>query len=112
MGKKKAKKAKKATKKAQKMKKKAKKALKQPSFMNAGKDCWTPCSKKQGKCAWCGTAGFCCRKGWKGNGCTGAMGINNRHTCVQATAVKAKKKAKKAKKLNNKATKAKMKAQK
>merc|ERR1711959_376991 len=88
------KKAKKLKKKAQKAKKQAKKMVKKavkPSIMNAGKDCWAPCSKKQGKCAWCGTAGFCCRKGWKGNGCTGAMGINNRHTCVQTMAKKAKK---------------------
>jgi len=54
-----------------------------PAFVNGGKQCWYTCHKKQGKCSWCGTTGYCCRKGWKGNGCTGAMGVNGRHTCVK-----------------------------
>merc|ERR1711971_379719 len=34
---------------------------------NGGKDCWTKCNKKQGKCNFCGFDGLCCKKrfDWK-----------------------------------------------
>ena len=37
---------------------------------------------KEGKCDWCGTDGWCCRKGWVGNGCDGTIGGSNGHQCV------------------------------
>ena len=48
---------------------------------NSGKDCWTGCGKKQGKCDFCGTKGYCCKKGTKGNGCDGTIGGSG-HRCV------------------------------
>ena len=58
----------------------------QPSGLeNAGLSCWKDCNKRQGKCDWCGTDGYCCRKYfWKNtkNGCDGSFGGNNKHTCV------------------------------
>jgi len=48
---------------------------------NQGKDCWNGCNYKQGKCDWCGTDGWCCRKGWVGNGCDGNVGGSNGHQC-------------------------------
>merc|ERR1711998_37520 len=56
---------------------------------HAGKDCWSGCNHKQGKCSWCGTGGICCRKGWKdkSNGCDGKLGIAGKgHVCVPAPA--------------------------
>jgi len=50
---------------------------------NGGKDCWTGCKSKQGKCDYCGFDGYCCRKGWTaGNGCDGSFGGENGHQCV------------------------------
>ena len=45
----------------------------QGSLKNGGEDCWDECNSQGGKCAWCGTDGWCCRKGedWIGNGCDG-----------------------------------------
>ena len=28
-------------------------------------DCWSKCNKQNGPCAWCGTKGMCCRRGWE-----------------------------------------------
>merc|ERR1712050_106971 len=37
---------------------------------NADQDCWSACGGKQGKCRFCGTEGYCCRKDFKvGDGC-------------------------------------------
>merc|ERR1712166_609003 len=52
------------------------------ALKNGGKDCWNGCNKKQGKCTWCGTDGFCCRMGWIGNGCDGSFGGAYGHQCV------------------------------
>ena len=49
---------------------------------NDGVDCWQGCNKKQGKCDWCGTEGWCCRMNWKGNGCDGSIGGANNHQCT------------------------------
>ena len=53
-------------------------------LQNAGKDCWNGCKKEQGKCDWCGADGWCCRKGWVGNGCDGNIGGGG-HQCVLNT---------------------------
>ena len=55
---------------------------------NEGKDCYGSCNAKQGKCAYCGTLGICCRFGSadKSGGCDGVFGISGRgHTCVPDT---------------------------
>ena len=52
------------------------------SVEHAGEDCWTGCNYKQGKCGWCGTDGWCCRKDWIGNGCDGTFGGQSNHQCV------------------------------
>merc|ERR1712129_160126 len=49
---------------------------------NGGQNCWGDCNNQQGKCAWCGTDGWCCRKGWTGNGCDGTYGGDDHHLCV------------------------------
>jgi len=51
---------------------------------NKGKNCWSSCKSKQGKCEWCGSKGYCCRKGWKdkNNGCDGSFGGIGHHECV------------------------------
>ena len=49
---------------------------------NGGISCYSECNQIQGKCDWCGTDGWCCRKDWVGNGCDGTFGINNHHQCV------------------------------
>ena len=49
---------------------------------NVGKDCWTGCNQNQGKCDWCGSSGWCCRKNWFGNGCDGSFGGPSNHQCV------------------------------
>merc|ERR1712066_476384 len=54
-------------------------------YKNLGKDCWTGCKYKQGRCNWCGTSGMCCRIGWTGNGCDGTMGNKLYHMCVERT---------------------------
>ena len=59
--------------------------------MNAGKTCWYSCGGKQGKCSWCGSDGWCCRKNgnspyWlptaQSNGCDGTFGGEDKHRCV------------------------------
>ena len=52
------------------------------SLENAGEDCWNGCNHKEGKCGWCGTDGWCCRKDWIGNGCDGTFGGQSNHQCV------------------------------
>jgi len=50
---------------------------------NGGENCWTDCKGKQGKCAYCGFDGYCCRKDWTaGNGCDGSFGGEKEHQCV------------------------------
>ena len=53
-------------------------------LLNAGKDCWGGCGRRQGPCEWCGS-GLCCRKGWwdTRNGCDGSIGENGKgHVCA------------------------------
>jgi len=53
------------------------------SYENIGKYCWNTCEQIQGSCNWCGTLGMCCKKGYRGNGCDGNLGIANKgHSCV------------------------------
>ena len=61
------------------------------NLMNAGIQCWYSCGEKQGKCPWCGSDGWCCRKNannpyWlptaQSNGCDGTFGGLNKHECV------------------------------
>ena len=61
------------------------------NLMNAGKQCWYNCGGKQGKCSWCGSDGWCCRKNgdnqyWlpseQSNGCDGTFGGAKQHRCV------------------------------
>ena len=61
-------------------------SLYQGSLLENGfQDCWDDCNKQEGKCAWCGTDGWCCRKDWVGNGCDGNIGGPNDHQCVLKT---------------------------
>ena len=48
---------------------------------NPGQDCFEGCNGIQGKCSWCGSDGYCCRKGWTGNGCDGSFGGHDFHGC-------------------------------
>jgi len=51
-------------------------------IMNYGENCWSGCNGKQGRCDWCGTEGFCCKKGVIGDGCDGHMGNDvDHHQC-------------------------------
>ena len=54
------------------------------ALKNRGIDCWQPCSKKSGKCEYCGTGNKCCRKGWEGveSSCSSSEGGNGYHTCI------------------------------
>ena len=69
------------------------------NLMNAGKNCFSACGgtmendpmEVQGKCSWCGSDGWCCRKNgddpyWlptaQSNGCDGTFGGPNQHHCV------------------------------
>ena len=61
------------------------------NLMNADKQCWYSCGGKQGKCSWCGSDGWCCRKNgndpyWlptaQSNGCDGTFGGSNQHQCA------------------------------
>ena len=53
------------------------------SYENIGKYCWNACEQIQGSCSWCGTLGMCCKKGYRGNGCDGNLGIAKKeHSCV------------------------------
>ena len=50
---------------------------------NVGPSCWNECDFAQGKCDWCGSEGYCCRKNWKaGNGCDGSFGGTKKHECA------------------------------
>ena len=50
---------------------------------NPGQNCWFHCNFTQGKCSWCGSDGYCCRKNWTcGNGCDGSFGGDGIHACV------------------------------
>ena len=51
---------------------------------NEGKDCWEDCNEIQGKCSYCGSMGFCCRKNYyeHSNGCDGTFGGDEIHVCV------------------------------
>ena len=53
-------------------------------MQHSGENCWAGCNGKQGKCDWCGTEGYCCRKnyGTISNGCDDTFGGENDHTCV------------------------------
>jgi len=59
------------------------------SVKNLGsQECFQKCGRKQGKCDWCGSGGYCCRKGHhdKSGGCDGIMGIAGKgHVCVAHT---------------------------
>ena len=61
------------------------------NLTNAGKNCWYSCEGKQGKCSYCGSDGWCCRKNgnspyWlptqQSNGCDGTFGGSTQHQCV------------------------------
>ena len=52
-------------------------------YKNLGKQCWSRCGAKQGRCSYCGIEGLCCRKRWTGNGCNGQMGGGSHHICVE-----------------------------
>ena len=43
---------------------------------NVGKKCW-----EQGQNDYCGTNGWCCRKGSTGNGCDGSFGGTMNYRC-------------------------------
>ena len=54
---------------------------------NSGEECWDGFPwdercEKDGKCAFCGPGGLCCRKGWKGKECDGILGGPDTHLCV------------------------------
>ena len=53
---------------------------------NKGMDWWNKCNKRQGRCDWCGSKGFCCtrRMYWSdtSNGCDGTFGGATRHECT------------------------------
>merc|ERR1712223_387146 len=53
-----------------------------PPLKNVGEDCWSGCKGIQGQCSWCGTKGYCCKKGERGNGCDGYFGGNGHHICA------------------------------
>ena len=53
------------------------------SLEHGGEECYShKCNQKNGKCAWCGTGGYCCRIGHKGGGCNGFFGGPSMHQCV------------------------------
>ena len=52
------------------------------SLEHAGEDCLNGCNSQEGKCDWCGTNGWCCRKDSIGNGCDGTFGGTNSHQCA------------------------------
>ena len=53
---------------------------------HSGEDCWSGCltnvGHHEGKCDWCGNAGWCCKNGQIGNGCDGTFGGADQHECV------------------------------
>ena len=56
-----------------------------PKLAHSGEECSlskNKCNKQEGKCDWCGTEGWCCRKGFIGNGCDGSFGGESGHRCV------------------------------
>jgi len=54
------------------------------SLVNAGENCWIPCSSTGGYCDWCGVGNVCCRGGWDDpQECMGVSGLpGNFHTCA------------------------------
>ena len=51
---------------------------------NEGEDCWKDCGKEEGKCSWCGSMGYCCRKDYtESNHCDGTFGGEDKHVCVK-----------------------------
>ena len=53
---------------------------------NEGKGCWDECKQNQGKCSWCGSMGYCCRKDYfdLSKGCDGTFGGDaDNHVCVK-----------------------------
>ena len=48
---------------------------------NDGKACWSECNQQEGRCNWCGTEGWCCKKNSSGNGCNGLFGGESNHQC-------------------------------
>merc|ERR1719367_1950390 len=57
-------------------------SLSMGGLKNQGKECWWKCKKRSGYCGWCGTEGMCCKRGSTGGGCTGRIGWNSGHKCV------------------------------
>lgn len=53
-----------------------------PGLINGRDQCWSECNKRDGKCDFCGSNGFCCRKGYNKYGCDGKIGGNDHHICV------------------------------
>ena len=53
-----------------------------PGLINGRDQCWSECNKRDGKCDFCGSNGYCCRKGYNNNGCDGKIGGNDHHICV------------------------------
>merc|ERR1719187_278896 len=52
-------------------------------LLNEGKECWSQCNKRSGRCNWCGS-GSCCRIGWFEDGCgAGYTGCQNNHCCTK-----------------------------
>ena len=51
---------------------------------NAGQNCLNNCNGQQGACDWCGSKGFCCKKGFTdtSNGCDGTFGGQGVHECA------------------------------
>ena len=52
------------------------------AFLNAGKECWGKCNRRNDSCEWCGTLGGCCKKNEIGNECNGKIGGDTGHRCV------------------------------
>ena len=62
---------------------------KYPLKKNYGDECWSQCSKVEGRCSFCGTEGLCCRKDKimsSTSGCSrqveAGLGRNSDHTCT------------------------------
>lgn len=56
--------------------------VEKPKLTHANEDCWSQCQGKEGKCSWCGTEGYCCKKGSIGGGCDGSFGGKTGHVCA------------------------------
>lgn len=54
------------------------------TLKNLGKECWNKANCRDGPCPnFCGTFGYCCRKGWRRNGCDGIIGGAHHHRCAK-----------------------------